>query len=439
MAETQSVIEAPVEQVDDREPWQARLDDIYEMMHEMSLQTDPQEMVRAYGRRVTHLFPSERRISLSRRELKRPEFRVTRYSEWTDEINPWKQKERLPLLRGGLFADLIYANKPVIIDEIDLAPGDPAAPYLKGQRSLTAIPMLDGGEALNMIISTSTEPAGFDKEKFPDTYWLTGLFGRATNNLVMKEQVQETYQDIDRELKVVSQIQKSLLPKQMPDIPGLDLSAYYETSARAGGDYYDFFPLKDGHWGIMIADVSGHGTPAAVVMAITHTIAHLYPGECHSPEKLLTFVNQQLCQRYTAEIEAFVTAFYAVYNPETKELRYASAGHNPPRIWHCSRQTIQSLDQSIGLPLGVAEDADYVSASMNLLSGDRLVLFTDGIIEAMNEDDQQFGPQRLDYVLNHSCRTGADDLRIGILKALDSHTRGLPAADDRTLVVATVE
>lgn len=418
--------------------WEQRLDEVYAMMEEMSRQTDPQAMVRNYGQRISRLMPSSRRISLSRRGLSYPYFRVTRYSEWTDEINPWKQKDRLPLLQGGLFAELLYSNQPAIIDELQLNPDDPAAPYLAGQGSLMALPMLDNGEALNMVVTTQTQPHGFDRERLPDVFWLSNLFGRATHNLVLKDEVRRAYDSIDRELKAVSSIQQSLLPSEMPKIPGIDLAAYYQTSHRAGGDYYDFFPLKNGTWGILIADVSGHGTPAAVVMAITHSIAHLYPGEEYSPGQLLDFVNHHLCSRYTSDIEAFVTAFFAIYDPETKHLQYASAGHNPPRLWRCWQQRIEILDQAGGLPLGVVDGRPYQEAEVTLQSGDRLVLYTDGITEAMNSDGQQFSNARLDYILHHSCQTGAEDLRTGILTALDKHTEGLPATDDRTLVVATV-
>ncbi len=106
---------------------------------------------------------------------------------------------------------------------------------------------------------------------------MSNLFGRATHNLVLSDQLKVAYEAVDYEMKVVADIQRSLLPMQMPSIPTLSLAAHYQTSHRAGGDYYDFFPLPDGKWGILIADVSGHGTPAAVLMAVTHSLAHTLP------------------------------------------------------------------------------------------------------------------------------------------------------------------
>src|SRR5207244_2587168 len=133
--------------------------------------------------------------------------------------------------------------------------------------------------------------------RLPELVWLSNLFGRATNNLVLSEELQRAYQTLDRELKVVGQIQRSLLPARLPTIPTLDLATHYQPSQRAGGDYYDFFPLPAGKWGIFIADVSGHGTPAAVLMAVTHCIAHTHPGPPQPPAKVLDYLNRHLATR----------------------------------------------------------------------------------------------------------------------------------------------
>ena len=124
--------------------WQERLAYIVDAMRDMSLQTDAQEMVRSYGSRVRTLLPAARWLSLSRRGLEEPWYRITRSSTWTEAIDPWKQKDRLPLLKGGLLADLIYGDEPRLIDDITplLAADDPAFEYLSGFRSLMAVAAL---------------------------------------------------------------------------------------------------------------------------------------------------------------------------------------------------------------------------------------------------------------------------------------------------------
>src|SRR5262249_27059175 len=158
-----------------------------------------------------------------------------------------------------LFARLIYGDEPVIIDDLAVDPNDPAAEYLEGHRSLAAIPMFDQGTALNMVVLLRKERAAFPPDEFPQMVWITNLFGRATNNLVLSDDLKRANRALDREMKAVGEIQRSLLPEKTPKISTLDLAAYYQPSQRAGGDYYDFFPLPKGKWGIVIADVSGHG------------------------------------------------------------------------------------------------------------------------------------------------------------------------------------
>jgi sigma-B regulation protein RsbU (phosphoserine phosphatase) len=417
--------------------WQQQLSLIVETMRDMSRQTDPQAMVRAYGERMRQLLVMDRRLSLSRRGLAHPEYRITRSTTWAEEVNPWKEKDRLPLFRGGLLAELIYGNEPRVFDDVQLGAGDPAAEYLAGHRSLLAIPMYDQGESLNMVVLLQKAPAAFAREQIPDLVWRSNLFGRATSNLVLSEELQKAYSDLDQELKMVGDIQRALLPAQLPRIATLDLAAFYRPSKRAGGDYYDFFPLPGGKWGILIADVSGHGTPAAVLMAVTHSIAHAHPGPPSPPAELLKFVNRHLTHRYTNSSEAFVTAFYGIYDPARQELTYACAGHNPPRLKRCQDGTLSVLNGVRNLPLGVEVEEDYAECVQRLQRGDQIVFYTDGITEAHNPAGEMFGTERLDQVLEN-CSLQARALLDAVLEAVDQFTNGQPAHDDRTVIVARV-
>src|SRR5262249_49493461 len=251
--------------------------------------------------------PVDRRISLSRRGLAFPQYRITRSTTWKDDVNPWQDKDRLPLLEGGLLAELIYGNEPRLFDDLTIDAKEPAAEYLAGHRTLLAIPMYDQGESLNMVVLMQKEPRAFPKEQIGDVVWHSNLFGRATSNLVLKSELQRAYQALDDELKVVGDIQRSLLPTKLPRIPTLDLAAHYQPAQRAGGDYYDFFPLPEGRWGIFIGDGSGHGTPAAVIMAVTHCIAHTHPGPAFPPNSVMDYINHHLADRYADLNQTFVT------------------------------------------------------------------------------------------------------------------------------------
>ncbi len=414
-----------------------KLDLIVETMREMSTHTDPQQMVEDYIVRMQELMPVSRRISLSRRELPPPHYRITRYSGWELTLNPWKQKEQLPVLHGGLLAELIYDNEPRIINDLNVPPDDPAAEYLTGQRSLMALPQFDGGESLNMVIATQEQPNAFDPATLPEMVWMSNLFGRATHSLVLKTELEKAYKEIDRELRVVGDIQRSLLPEKLPKLPTLDLATYYKTSKSAGGDYYDVFDLPDGRCGILVADVSGHGTPAAVIMAITHGLGHAYPGYPMPPGKLLSFLNDRLTERYTSKLGGFVTAFYGIYDSKTRSMVYSSAGHNPPRLKRCADGSISYLDGVVQFPLGVEIGVEYGEAEVTFVPGDQIIFYTDGITEAMNPERKMFGMERLDRALEN-CSLTAEGLIRTVLAAVEEFAEGQPQEDDRTMIVAKI-
>jgi sigma-B regulation protein RsbU (phosphoserine phosphatase) len=418
--------------------WRERLDLIVATMREMSRQTDPQQMRRDYAERMRRLLPVDASLSLSRRDLTAPHVRITRSSRWREDVNPWKEQDRLPVLRGGLLSELIYGDQPRFLDDVRVGADDQAAEYLDGFRSLLAVPLYDRGVSLNMVLFLRREPHAFNPEQFPELVWMSNLFGRAIHNLVLSEQLKEAYEAVDYELKTVADIQRSLLPAKMPTIPTMGVAAYYQTSHRAGGDYYDFFPLPEGNWGILIADVSGHGTPAAVLMAVTHSLAHTYPGPATPPAEMLNYLNRHLTRLYTNHSDTFVTAFYAIYDPADRTFTYSSAGHNPPRLKRCEDGTLALLDRAQGLPLGISPVESYRQQTHQLVQGDQLVLYTDGITEADNGEGEMFGLARMDKVLEN-CSVGASDLLQSVLAAVEEFTAGRPAHDDRTLLVMKIK
>jgi sigma-B regulation protein RsbU (phosphoserine phosphatase) len=280
--------------------------------------------------------------------------------------------------------------------------------------------------------------SSIEKSMIPMLHWQSGLFGRGTQNLVLRNQLADAMAALDRELQVVGQIQRSLLPSRLPTIPGIEIAAHYVTSARAGGDYYDFFPLDDGAWGVFIADVSGHGTPAAVIMAITHALAHARPGAHTPPGALLTYLNEQLARTYTRGNGTFVTAFYAVLDPAARALTYASAGHNPPRLVRAGR--VMSLDRGAGLPLGLVGDETYDESEVSLAPRDLLLLYTDGITEAMAPPTngaaprELFGIERLDRLLIECDARAPGECVERICAAVTAFTVDAPPKDDQTLI-----
>jgi sigma-B regulation protein RsbU (phosphoserine phosphatase) len=421
-------------------PLEQRLAFVVDTMREVSRQTDPQAMVQTYGRRMRQVMPSDRSLSLSRRDLAPPHYRITRSSTWDGTVNPWLQRDRLPQFEGGLLGELLHGNEPEVVNDLParLSAGEPARKFLQGMGSLVFVPLFDRGVAINGVVLMRKATNAFDSEVLPQHVWMANLFGRATQNLVLSDELQKAYEAVDKEMQTVADIQRSLLPAALPEIPTLDLASYYQTSRRAGGDYYDFFPLPDGSWGILLADVSGHGTPAAVLMAITHSIAHTLSGPAAPPSRLLAFLNDHLAARYTTDSGTFVTAFYGVYDPATGVLTYASAGHNPPRVGRYDGAHVRAIDRNGSLPLGIDANVCYQDTVERLAPGDVLLLYTDGITEARSPDGELFGVQRLDNVIAE-CDGGARDLVTRVLNAVEDFTHGRAPTDDRTLLVARVK
>jgi phosphoserine phosphatase RsbU/P len=421
-----------------RRPWQDELAIIDRTMKAISGVTDPEELVEVYWSGIGELLPVHDYAALSRRGVEPPYYLVTRSSRFSEHLNPWTQRDRLPRLSGGILGELAYANRPVIIDDLParLGADDPGRYYLEGFGSLVALPQYDGGEGLNVTVNLMPPGTELDRSIIPMLHWQSGLFGRGTQNLVLRNQLGAALASLDRELQVVGEIQRSLLPHELPGIDGFDLAAHYVTSARAGGDYYDFFPLDQGRWGIFIADVSGHGTPAAVLMAITHAIAHSRPGTHTPPAALLTYLNAQLAQSYT-RAGTFVTAFYAVLDPSARTLTYSTAGHNPPRL--ARGPEVLSLDRAGSLPLGILGEQVYTQASLGLHRGDLLLLYTDGITEAMAplrgaRSPDLFGVERLDRALLDRGAGSAAVCIERIRAEVEAFSHGAPPTDDRTLI-----
>lgn len=414
-----------------------RLDATDDMLRELSRQTEPQRAVEIFRHRFADQSDGEYLLSLSRRGLQAPFYRITRHTDWPDSFDPWKRQSELPLLHDGLLGTLIYGDRPSIVNNVQVAPNDPGRAYLKDARSILGLPQYDSGVALNMVVRMSREPNFFNESKLPDMLVMTNLFGRATKGLVLAKQLEAAHAELDHELQRVGLIQRQLLPQFLPAIPGARLAVSYETATRAGGDYYDVLPLNDGRWGIIIADVSGHGAPAAVVMTVVRTLLHTQDIAHMAPDAVLSMLNRNLDSHFRFEAGMFVTAFYAVYEPAGRRLHYSCAGHNPPMIVdsHCHSA---ALDGASEIALGIDAGACYQQAEVALREGDTLVLYTDGITEAANLQGEAFGIQRLRSALCRECCNPGGKIQ-SVMTALASFVGNTPRFDDQTLLVMRVD
>lgn len=238
--------------------------------------------------------------------------------------------------------------------------------------------------------------------------------------------------------KTLFAIQRSILPRRLPDVPGLDLAVHFAELEQAGGDLYDVSPLGPESWAIVIADVSGHGLAAAAVLALTHALGHSLQeqGTPPSPRAALALVNGALATRYLVNSGQFVTVFAGWYETRTQVFKYASAGHPPPRLIRDGK--IRRLENASGVPLGVDGESFYQEAVIQLRPGDRLVFYTDGMTECTNAAGELFGEQRFDDTLR-APTNGAAELLDRVLHSVRAFRAGRPPGDDETCLVAAVK
>jgi sigma-B regulation protein RsbU (phosphoserine phosphatase) len=407
-----------------------RLQRLDALVKELSFQDDPDQLIRVFASQSDLLLRRDGVVTASCRELPAPQYRILRSWRWPMGANPWTESHLLPLYDHGLLGELLYQARPALITPLQVADDDPAREHLEGMHSLACAPAYEQGRPIQMVYALRRNSDQFTPDELETLLMYANLLWRTANNLQLTQQLQEAYRRIDHEMLQVGRMQHHLLPEALPSIEGLELGASYVTCSRAGGDYYDVLPLPDGHWGLFMADVSGHGVPAAVVMAMMHTLVHAYPGPATPPAQVLAHVNRHLLS--IAPEGMFATAFYGIYDPPRRRLHYAIAGHPPPRLRR-GRSHVRAIEGTAGLPLGIEYEESWTEREVTLTPGDALLLYTDGIIEGTNSASEQFGLARLD-----------DALRLGPWRAgrLVQHIErryrdfcgGTPDMDDRTLL-----
>ncbi|MFN2187861.1 MAG: PP2C family protein-serine/threonine phosphatase, partial [Candidatus Promineifilaceae bacterium] len=236
---------------------------------------------------------------------------------------------------------------------------------------------------------------------------------------------------MEQELNVARTIQASLIPHEDPIVPGCKVTGYWEAAREVSGDFYDYYALSDSRWGIAIADVADKGVPAALFMALSRTILRTVAYNRQQPARTLNRANRLIYGDTTSDL--FVTAFYAVWDADRGTLSYASGGHNPPLLIRSDGSS--TLLRTDGIALGILEDVDIKEAKVQLNPGDVVVFYTDGVTEAINEDYDEFGLERLRIAAKSVRCSDVASIVKAIREAISDHSGATPQYDDITLVV----
>jgi len=256
-----------------------------------------------------------------------------------------------------------------------------------------------------------------------------------TANVCVDDLSEEQKRGLERDLELSQQVQQALLPQQAPDIPGMELAAFSQPARIVSGDYFDFFRFQNSAHGLAIADVVDKGMAASLLMAsLQASLRILVPGS-DDPAKVVERLNALFC--HNIRLIQFVTLFLGRFNHETRTLDYCNAGHNPPLLL---RQPASRGEQVVwleptGAAIGLVEQFQFATATVTLSPGDILVLYTDGVTEAMNPQQEQFGTERLVEFVRHESSRPAQDLLRELRRLLQEFTHDQPPRDDTTVLV----
>jgi sigma-B regulation protein RsbU (phosphoserine phosphatase) len=330
----------------------------------------------------------------------------------------WMLKNQKPLLTNDLVNDPRF--KGVDREEAKI-------------RSMLCVPLKVKNEMIGLISLFNKKKGAFT----PDDQRLLSIIAMQSAQVIENARLYEEekkLQQMEEDLKTARNIQLSLLPKENPSLPDIDIAGFSLQAREVGGDYYDFINIDQNRLGIVIADVSGKGMPAALLMANVQAtlrgqaLTNYAPGECVAKS------NSLLCR--SVDVGKFVTLFYGILNTKEKSFTYTNAGHCYPLIFN-PKGEFKKLEKG-GLILGVLDNYSYQEEKMILKPGELLLLYTDGIIEAFNKRDEPFEEERLIKVVQENFNLGAKEISKQIVDDVIAFQEDVPQSDDLTLVVVKV-
>jgi serine phosphatase RsbU (regulator of sigma subunit) len=293
-------------------------------------------------------------------------------------------------------------------------------------------PLIARGQLVGAMIVGRAEydPAHFSVRRLNI---LNGIAQQAATAVVNNHLYRESAERLrlQQELDVAHKIQASFLPDKQPDVPGCSVASFWQAARQVSGDFYDFLPLSGGRWGIVIADVADKGVPAALFMALSRTILRTVAFTRGDPAQVLIRTNEIIGKE--ARSDLFVTIFYGVWDPTGERFIYANAGHNPPLLMRPNGRFSELPGH--GIALGVLPEIEMNNYAIQLRPGETLIFYTDGVTEALNEDYDEFGMERLRLAASSASRFNAPGIVGRITDSIRDHAGDTPQFDDITLIV----
>jgi serine phosphatase RsbU (regulator of sigma subunit)/putative methionine-R-sulfoxide reductase with GAF domain len=364
------------------------------------------------------------------------EFRAAKAYGLPPEIERRFERLRFPVEHTphNAFTELWVRREPVQIENAQSSQlVEPNLATLFDLESVVLFPLVARGAMVGALgVDQGERNHHFSAEEIRVLNGIANQAAVAIERSRLDEQA-ELKKRLDYELGLARQIQTSFLPARPPQLPGYDIAAAWHAARLVGGDFYDMIPLQHQRLGLVIADVSDKGLAAALFMALTRTVIRTMAIGKPTPREALERANDVIIA--DAQSDMFVTAFYGILDTTDGSFVYANAGHNPPLHYHHADQTVTPTKEH-GIALGILPNVEQPQAHLQLGCGDVLVLYTDGVTDALDRSgDEEFGASRLTEVVQEYAAESAQDLTNRILQAVEEFTNGAPQFDDLTLVV----
>ncbi len=331
-------------------------------------------------------------------------------------ISGWVLKYRQPLLIEDLGSDDRFKVSPEEARQI---------------RTVLCVPIMFKSELLGVLIMANKKSGvSFSKDDLRLLTIMAAQSGQLIRNSQMQVEIIEKKR-LESELDLARQIQQKLLPAGPPEFDGIDVASYFRPHESVSGDYYDFFLLSAERIGVIAADVSGHGPPAALVMTLVKGIAHTVISASVSPSEALTGINR-ICSRIIPP-DMFVTMIYCIIDTGKKLVTLANAGHNP-LLWFDHNADGYQLEEATGCAINLLPEVEYQEISLNAASDDILLLYTDGLTEATNSSQEMLGLDTVGRLVRENASSDAGSLITKLRDALIMHEDKTPPADDVLMI-----
>lgn len=333
---------------------------------------------------------------------------------------------------NGCVQDVLGRDEPLLVDDPVAAGWLPAGALPDGARGrVAALPLRARSKRLGVLLAGHGAAQGFPGRSLSI---LSGIANQTSLAIEAAELYAQTLaqQRLEREMELAQEIQQAFLPETIPALAGWQVAVAWRAARGVGGDYYDFVPLENGRLGFLIADVSDKGVGAALYMALSRAVIRAAALAAAGPAETLERANRVLAADNRSGM--FVSLFYAVLDPASGALCYARAGHNPPLWRRCRQGDLRALCPP-GAVLGITDDPGIVEETITLEADDLLVMYTDGVTDAVNAANEEFGEERLEALVRAKCGATAEEVIADVDRAVTEFAGGRQQFDDFTLLV----